>query len=118
MDSETTIAEMKEKVKKFCEERDWDQFHNAKELAIGMILEAAEVLDPFRYMTSEEIDQYVKKNKLHLSEELSDVLFPLLRIAQRYDIDISEAFNNKMVENEKKYSVEKAKGSNKKYNEY
>ena len=119
MDHKTTIQELKLKVKKFCEDRDWDQFHNAKELAIALSLESAEVLDLFRYKSTEEVERMLKnpEKKLELSEELADVLYLVFRISQLYDIDLSSEFNKKMVKNELKYPVELAKGKNSKYTE-
>ena len=117
MDHKTTIQELKLKVKKFCEDRDWDQFHNAKELAIALSLESAEVLDLFRYKSTEEVEKMLKnpEKKLELSEELADVLYLVFRISQLYDIDLSSQFNKKMAKNELKYPVELAKGKNNKY---
>lgn len=119
MDSETSIQELKEKIKKFCEERDWDQYHNAKELAIGIVTEASELLEHLRFKSYEEIDAFFNslEKKQEMSEELADVLYFVLRLAQRYDIDLTTALNKKMEKNEKRYPVEKAKGSNKKYDE-
>ena len=119
MDYKTTIQELKLKVKKFCEDRDWDQFHNAKELAIALSLESAEVLDLFRYKSAEEVEKMLKNpdKKLELSEELADVLYLVFRISQLYDIDLSSEFNKKMAKNELKYPVELAKGKNNKYTE-
>ena len=119
MDNKTTIQELKLRVKKHCEDRDWDQFHNAKELAIALSLESAEVLDLFRYKSTEEVERMLKnpEKKLELSEELADVLYLVFRISQLYDIDLSSEFNKKMVKNELKYPVELAKGKNSKYTE-
>ena len=119
MDNKTTIQELKLRVKKHCEDRDWDQFHNAKELAIALSLESAEVLDLFRYKSTEEVEKMLKvpEKKLELSEELADVLYLVFRISQLYDIDLSSEFNKKMAKNELKYPVELAKGKNNKYTE-
>lgn len=120
MDEATTIEEMKQKVKKFCEDRDWDQFHNAKELSVAMIIEAAELLDIFRFKSAEEIEQLFADSKklTQIRYEMADVAFLLLRIAQMYGIDLSEAFEEKLIEIGRKYPLEKTKGKNEKYNEY
>lgn len=120
MDHKTNIHELKETVKKFCEDRDWDQYHNAKELAIGIVTEAAELLDPFRFKSEKEIEEMFKnpEKREHISEEMADVLYFLLRMAQRYNIDLTTELNKKIEKNNKKYPIEKAKGSNKKYNEF
>ncbi len=120
MDDKVTIKELKEKIRVFCEERNWDQFHNAKDLAIGIVTEAAELLDHFRFKSKEETEVIMEdlEKNAKIAEELADTLYFVLRISQKYGIDLSEAFNKKMLKNEEKYPVEKAKGSNKKYTEY
>ena len=120
MDSKITIQELKDRAKKFCDERDWEQFHNAKDLAIGIVTEAAELLDHFRFKSKEETEAIMKdaEKNTKIAEELADTLYFVLRISQKYGIDLSEAFNKKMLKNEEKYPVEKAKGSNKKYTEF
>jgi len=119
-DNERKIQELKEKIKEFCEARDWDQFHNAKDLAIALSIEASELLEIFRWKSPEEVEALFKneKKKEDIEDELADVLYFLVRMAQLYDLDLSEALDKKMKKNEEKYPVEKAKGSNKKYNEF
>ena len=119
MDNETTIEDLKNTVKKFCEDRDWDQFHNAKDLAIGISTEAAELLDLFRFKSLEEIDKMLKdgQKRERIGEELADVFYFTLRFAQRFDFDLSNELNSKISKNAEKYPIDKAKGSNKKYNE-
>lgn len=118
-DQERKIHELKDRIKEFCDKRDWDQFHNAKELAIALSIEASELLEIFRWKTHEEVDELFKNKdkKEHIEEEMADILYFLVRIAQRYDIDLSEALDNKMDKNDKKYPVDKFRGSSKKYNE-
>jgi NTP pyrophosphatase (non-canonical NTP hydrolase) len=120
MDSKTNIHELKQKIKDFCEVRDWDQYHDAKELAIGIITEAGELLDHFRFKTQKQMEEMFKnpEKKAEITDEMADVFYFLLRLAQRYDIDLTTALNKKIDKNEKRYPVEKAKGSNKKYTEY
>jgi len=119
IDEKTNISDLKMKIKKFCEDRDWDQFHNAKDLAIGISTEASELLDKFRFKTEKEIEEMFKSNikKQEISDEMADVLYFLLRMAQKYEIDISKELILKLEKNEKRYPLEKAKGSNKKYTE-
>jgi len=120
MDNETNIQELKEKVKKFCDERDWDQFHNIKDLAIALSIESSELLEHFRWKTNDEVKSKMDNpEKLgEIKDEIADILYFLLRIAQMNNIDLSEALNKKLEKNNKNYPVEKAKGSNKKYNEF
>lgn len=120
MDHKTSIHELKEKVRAFCEDRDWDQFHNAKELAIGIVTEASELLEHFRFKSEEQVNNMFKNDskKEELTEEMADVLYFLVRLAQRYDIDLTTELDKKIMKNNEKYPVEKAKGCNKKYSEY
>ena len=119
MDERINIKELKEKIKKFCDDRDWEQFHGAKDLAIGIITESSELLDLFKFKSNEEIKLLFKdpKKREHISEEISDIFYYLLRFAQINNIDLSKELMKKMDKNDQKYPIEKAKGSNKKYNE-
>lgn len=113
-----TITELIKQVQDFCEARDWDQFHNPKDLAIGLSTESNELLDIFRFKTEEQMKTIMNSSKReHVEEELADVFFFVLRFAQMNNIDLSEILNMKMAKNNKKYPIEKARGSNKKYNE-
>lgn len=118
-DQKTTVEELKTSVKAFCDARDWDQFHDAKELAMSITIESAELLELFRFKSRADMQQMFENpgQREKICGELSDVLFASLRFAQLYDIDLTGAFCRKMKENERKYPVEKARGSNKKYDE-
>ncbi|MFT4303504.1 MAG: nucleotide pyrophosphohydrolase [Candidatus Woesearchaeota archaeon] len=120
MDNQTNINELKEKIKKFCDDRNWDQYHNAKELAIGIITEAGELLDIFRFKSEKEIDEMFKDDSKRtlITEEISDIFYFILRLAQRYNVDLVTELDKKMEKNNKKYPVDKVKGLNKKYTEY
>ena len=120
MDNKTNIKQLKEKVKKFCDDRDWAQFHGAKDLAIAIITESSELLDIFKYKSEKEIKDLFNKpqKREHISEELADIFKNLLRFAQINDIDLSEELKKKMDKDSKNYPIEKVKGLNKKYNEY
>jgi NTP pyrophosphatase (non-canonical NTP hydrolase) len=120
MDDTTTIATLKQATKEFCDERDWEKYHNAKELAIGIITEAGELLDNFRFKSPEQVDELFEdpKRRGEIGEELADVLYFVLRMGERYDIDLSEEFSKKMVKNAEKYPVKLVKGKNQKYTEY
>lgn len=109
---------LEEQVQAFCEARDWDQFHNVKELAIGLSTESNELLQLFRFKSAAQCDQLMNDQRQAIEEEMADVLYYLLRIAQLYDIDLLQAFQHKMQLNEEKYPSDKVKGKNLKYNEY
>lgn len=119
MDSKTKISELKKTVQRFCEERDWDQYHGAKDLAVAIITESAELLDYFRFKSAEEVEALFEKpeKRKEISDEMADIFYFLLRFAQRYDIDLTAELKRKMEQNEKRYPIEKSKGSNKKYTE-
>tara|TARA_B100000315_G_C14364142_1_gene489828 strand:+ start:352 stop:711 length:360 start_codon:yes stop_codon:yes gene_type:complete len=118
MDETTNILELKEKVQKFCENRDWDQFHNPKDLAIGIITEASELLEHFRFKSENEVEEIIKSEKRKkIIEELADIMFFILRFAQKYNVDLSEELEEKIKKSALKYPIEKAKGSNQKYTE-
>lgn len=119
MDSQTNISELKEIVKQFCDEREWDQYHNPKDLAIGIITEASELLEHFRFKSEDDIEEMLAntQKKDEIGEELADVLYFLLIFSHKYDFDLSSELIRKMKINEEKYPIKNAKGSNKKYSE-
>ena len=112
-----TLDELKSTVQSFCEARDWDQFHGPKDLAIGVITEAAELLEHFRFQSDDQAlallgDPHIKEE---IEDELSDVLFFLLRFSQRFDVNLAGALLRKIEKSGRKYPVEKSKGKNVKY---
>lgn len=109
------IKNLTQSILKFRDERDWKQFHNPKDLAISLTLEAGEVLEHFQWKTQEEMMEYAKTHKENVAEELADTLYWVLLLAHDLDIDLVEASKKKMVQNMIKYPVKKAKGSHKKY---
>jgi NTP pyrophosphatase (non-canonical NTP hydrolase) len=113
-----TIHELTELVLKFRHDRDWKQFHNPKDMALSLSLEAAELLEWMQWRNGAELDKHLRKNRDRVGDELADVLGWLLLLATDLEIDLAEAFRAKIKLNEAKYPVEKAKGSAKKYTEY
>jgi NTP pyrophosphatase (non-canonical NTP hydrolase) len=103
--------EIIENIIKFRDERDWNKFHNPKDLAIALNIEAAELLELFLWKSHE------LANKNMIKEELADVLIYALLIAEKYNLDIKNIILDKIDKNSGKYPVDKAKGSAKKYNE-
>jgi NTP pyrophosphatase (non-canonical NTP hydrolase) len=118
-DSKTSIDDAKAYIKKFCEERDWDQFHSPKDVSIGLITEAAELLELFRFKSQEQIQELFEKpeSREKIADELSDSFYFVLRFAQKYNFDLIAELKKKMAKNAARYPVEKSKGNNKKYNE-
>ena len=112
-----SFEDLQKMIRTFCDERDWDQFHNPKDLAISMALEAAEVMEHFQWKDAAEVAEYSVKHKEDIGEEVADVFYLVLLLANKLDIDLVEAFQKKMAKNAAKYPVSKAKGSHKKYTE-
>ena len=109
------IRELTEKIKKFRDDRDWLQFHNHKDMALSLVLEAAEVLEHFQWKSSDEIEQYVVEQKDELADELADVAMFLFELADNLGIDLPVAIESKLEKNAKKYPVEKSRGKHTKY---
>ena len=103
------FLEIKDRIKKFTEERDWTQFHNAKDLALALSIEAAELNECFLWKSADQgnIDK--------IKDELADILIYALLFADKYDFDLNEIISLKLDKNEKKYPVDKSKGNAKKY---
>lgn len=107
----TDLEELRQRVVEFTRERDWDQFHDGKNLAIALSLEASELLETFLWKNAEDAD--IEKIK----EELADVVNYAILLADKYNLDIKQIVLDKMKRNAEKYPVEKARGTAKKYNE-
>ena len=106
----SSFEDLTKKILSFCQERDWKQFHNPKDLAISLSLEAGEVLEHFQWKSKEEMAEYVKTNKKEIGEELADVLYWVLLMSHDLNIDLVESFNSKMQKNAKNYPIEKSRG--------
>jgi len=99
-------------IKQFCDERDWSQFHDPKNLAISLNLEASEVLELFQWTKDNHIRP---EKKEQIAEELADVFYWLIMLSNHYNINLLDSLEEKMVENAKKYPVDKSKGKSTKY---
>lgn len=113
-----SLDQLRNRVNQFVEERDWAQFHSPKNLAMAMIVEAAEVVEHFQWMTEQESRQLDAETTEKVGQELSDTFVYLLRIAEVCGIDLIKAANKKIDLNALKYPVDKVKGSNAKYTKY
>lgn len=113
-----SLTELRARINRFVQERDWDQFHSPKNLAMAMIVEAAELVEHFQWDTLEESRQLDAGKREQVAHELADTFVYLLRIAEVTGIDLIEAANRKIDLNAQKYPAEKVKGSNKKYTAY
>ena len=105
------LEELRKAIVKFTQERDWDQFHNGKDLALALSIEASELNEAFLWKDAQDVN--VEKIK----EELADIFNYAILIADKYDLDIKQIVLDKLRRNAEKYPVEKAYGSAKKYNE-
>jgi NTP pyrophosphatase (non-canonical NTP hydrolase) len=112
-----TLTELLELTLKFRADRNWQQFHTPKELAVCLALESAEVMELMQWKQGDELTQHLAARKTDLADELSDVLHALLLLAHDQNIDLGQAYKDKMLKNAVKYPVEKAHGQAKKYTE-
>lgn len=109
------MEELVARIRKFRDERDWLQFHDPKNLATSISIEAAELLELFQWMTGEQSKQYARENKERVSDEIADVAIYLIELADVVGIDIKQAIFAKMAKNALKYPVEKSRGRWTKY---
>src|SRR3989344_3143009 len=107
--------EIQKKATAFRDARDWKQFHNPKDMALSLVLEATELMEHFQWKNGKEMDEYVRSHKGEIADELADVLFWIATMSNDLKIDLPKAFEKKMEKNAKKYPVKKAKGKHTKY---
>ena len=112
-----SLKDLQRSVVKFRDERDWKQFHNPKDLAISLVLEATEVLEHFQWKNKEEMAAHLATHRKDVGEELSDVLYWVLLMANDLEVDVVKAFEEKLKKNAEKYPIAKAKGKHTKYTE-
>mgnify|MGYP003403874557 FL=1 len=112
------LGELRERLRRFARERDWEQFHSPKNLAMALIAEAAELVEHFQWLTEEQSSALPDGARAKVADELADVLVYLVRIADRLDIDLLAATAAKLAQNEAKYPAAKVRGSPRKYSEY
>lgn len=119
-DQTTVIYDLRAQVGQFIEARDWDQFHSPKDLAIGLITEAAELLELFRFKDEAEVAELLAGQdfRRELRHEIADCLFFILAMSRKLDIDLSQALVEKIALSAQRYPVEKAWGKNAKYTAY
>ena len=115
----TVVAELKARVREFVTARDWDQYHYPKDLAIGLAIEAAELLEQFRFRSNEEIEGLLAEpgQRQRVAHELADVLYFVLLMCANLELDASSILEEKLALSAQRYPVEKARGRNLKYTE-
>ena len=111
-DKETTILELKNFVEDFVQEREWSQFHNAKKLSMALTIEAGELMDIFKWNTPGECESmmFEKTTRQEATDELADIIIYAIAFANRNDINISNAIDQKMIKNRIKYPADKYRG--------
>jgi NTP pyrophosphatase (non-canonical NTP hydrolase) len=113
--ADPTLTELRDALRRFAAERDWEQFHSPKNLAIALSVEAAELLERFQWLGEQDSRSLSPEQLAGVRDELADVLLYLVRLADKLDVDLLEAAKRKIDANAKKYPVEKARGSSRKY---
>ncbi len=113
--SPSSLRALRDRLRRFASERDWDQFHAPKNLAMALSVEAAELLEHFQWLREEESRNLSAKQLARVREELADVLLYLVRLADKLGVDLFEAASDKMKRNARKYPVRKARGTSRKY---
>ena len=104
-----------EKIRQFRDDRDWMQFHDPKNMAISIMLEASELLEHFQWKTQKEVEGYINDHKAEVRDEIADIAMYLFELADNLGVDLIDAMESKLEKNEQKYPIEKAKGKHTKY---
>lgn len=112
-----TLGDLTKLLLEFRDRRDWKQFHNPKDQALSLVLEAGELIELMQWRNGSELAAHLRRHRRRVGEELSDVLGWVLLMAHDLEIDLDAAFLNKLRQNARKYPVGKSKGSAKKYTE-
>ena len=105
------VEQLREKLRDFARRRDWEQFHSPKNLASALIVEAAELLEHFQWLTEQQSRQLDEKVRQEVAMEMADVFIYLLRIADQLDVDLVQAAHDKMAINETRYPEELSRGT-------
>ncbi|HEY3381152.1 MAG TPA: nucleotide pyrophosphohydrolase [Vicinamibacterales bacterium] len=113
----TTIDALTAEIRAFRDARDWKQFHNPKELAVAITAEAGELLQHFVWQDPDQSNRRIVDHRSEIESEIADVAILLFELADNSKIDLAAAMRRKLRQNEVRYPVEKARGSNRKYDE-
>ncbi len=112
------LEELKARLREFAKDRDWDQFHAPKNLAMALSVEVAELVEHFQWLSEDQSKRLDEKTKAEVADEIADVQVYLIRLADKLGVDILKSVDTKIKKNEAKYPAEKVRGSAKKYTEY
>src|SRR5664279_4427076 len=116
--ADTDFDRIKNKVRQFVVERDWDQFHSPKNLSMALIVEAAEMVEHFQWLTEEQSSNLSPEKLAEVEQELADIQVYLISLAEKLKLDLIAAVEKKLVLNAQKYPADQVRGSSKKYTEY
>jgi dCTP diphosphatase len=116
-DTPDPLLALRDALRRFAADRDWDQFHSPKNLAIALSVEAAELLEHFQWLSDGEAAALSAETRAKVREELADVLLYLIRLADKLDLDLIASATEKLTLNAAKYPIEKARGHARKYTE-
>ncbi len=117
-DSKTTLQDLKDRMSSFVRERDWEQFHTPKNLAMSIAIEAAELMEHFQWLTVEESKKLETDHMTAIGEELADIIIYSLSLSNTLGFDLSQTVIDKMEKNIQKYPSDKVKGKSHKYTYY
>ncbi len=109
---------LRDKLRAFAEARDWEQFHTPKNLSMALMVEVAELMEHFQWLSAAQSENLAESDKAAVAEELADVLLYLVRLSDRLGVDLQQAALQKLEKNALKYPAEQVRGSAKKYSEY
>lgn len=112
------LIALRDMIREFVAERDWDQFHTPKNLVMALSVEAAELLEPFQWLKNGDISELDAAQRENVRHEMADVLMYLIRLADKLDVDLVKAVHEKMVLNREKYPADRVWGNSRKYTEY
>jgi dCTP diphosphatase len=118
MPNQSDLLMLRDKLRAFAEARDWDQFHSPKNLNMALMVEVAELMEHFQWLTEEQSGNLDAAKKALVAEELADILLYLVRLSDKLGVDLLKAALHKMEKNAMKYPAEQVRGSAKKYSEY
>jgi dCTP diphosphatase len=118
MTDRSDLLILRDKLRTFAEARDWDQFHSPKNLSMALMVEVAELMEHFQWLTEEQSGSLDAAKKAVVAEELADILLYLVRLSDKLGVDLPEAALQKLEKNAAKYPADRVRGSSKKYSEY
>ncbi|MEO8332677.1 MAG: nucleotide pyrophosphohydrolase [Gallionella sp.] len=118
MPDPSDLLMLRDKLRAFAEARDWDQFHSPKNLSMALMVEVAELMEHFQWLTEAQSGNLAAEKKAVVAEELADILLYLVRLSDKLDVDLKDAALHKLEKNGTKYPAEQVRGSAKKYSDY